>query len=114
MYLLTVSISSGSLIIGEVNQLQEAVMTDKSEYVRIRIKVISKDKSPRGGMRKQKGRKTGKKATIFVTRRHQNEEEYGERLVASTFTALKRLLRATGLIPSCVTINKKGSTIFIP
>ena len=88
-------------------------MANKSEYAYIRI-VIQTQRKSHGGIGKQRGPKTGKKGTIFVTRPQQNEEMYNKPFSAPTFTALKKLLRATGLIPSSVTINKKGQTSFTP
>lgn len=90
-------------------------MSDKLwlEYVYIRIVVQTQRKS-HGGTGKQRGPHTGKKGTIFVTRPHQNEEMFEKPFSAPTFTALKRLLRATGLIPTNVPINKKGQTLFTP
>ena len=89
-------------------------MTKKqNEFVHIRIVVQTQRKS-HGGTGKQRGPKTGKKGTIYVSRRHESEEVYGEPISAPTFKALKRLLRATGLIPTQIVIKKKGETCFVP
>ncbi|MBP9749651.1 MAG: hypothetical protein KBD21_02890 [Candidatus Pacebacteria bacterium] len=72
--------------------------------------VVKTQRKAHGGTGKNRRGQTGKIGILYVTR-NGTEEEYA-RFTEPTFTELQRQLRATNLVPSYVTLNKTGDTLF--